>query len=118
MSHFTKSTFPVLVSTIAKLGATYLVKIAQQKLECLINALQQEQKRLVYCFLWICLGVGSAFLFLLFLAFTIVEAVPPQHRLLTLSLITLTFAIASCIAGIIAYFKLNQKSESLASLRN
>lgn len=98
-----------LVSALARGGSSYILGVAETRMEQLSREVEQAQKRLTFSILSIICLIGSGLLFLIFLGITLLLMVPVEERLTVAIWITGVYAITSVIAAIYLYVTFSQR---------
>ena len=110
----TGKTILSLLSATSKLAGSYLLNVAECKLEKLAEEIQKEQRRIGFTLLWISMAVGSATLFLLFVGIAIVWGVGVEHRMTALISLSVIYGLLSVLSVTAAYLHFSRPPPSLS----
>lgn len=110
----TGKTIVSLLSATSKLAGSYLLNVAETKLEKLAEEIQKEQRRIGFTLLWITMAVGAATLFLLFLGIAIVWGVGVEHRMTALITLSVIYGLLAILSVTVAYFHFSRPPPSLS----
>lgn len=110
MSGRCKEGVKTLVAALVRGGSSYILGVAETRMEQISREVEQAQKRLTMSILSMICLIGSGLLFLIFLGITILLCVSPEQRLTAAIIITGVYALTFLAAAIYLYVTFSRRT--------